>query len=120
MTPQPDEPMMSAISLVEALPDLVRDAEAALLRIGRGDIVDQLREVEVERWTYDDFADAAYLYLKSPRVAAERTGIRRPAETVAVYDEVEINLDTDEHGRLARIEILGAGAMVAQLEARLT
>ena len=111
---------MPATALAQALPDFVRDAEAALLRIGRGDIVDQLREVEVEKWTYDDFADAAYLYLKSPRIAAQRTGIRRQAETVAVYDEVEINLDTDEHGRLARIEILGARAMVPQLEARLS
>ena len=109
---------MTSRGLFEALPDFVRDAESGLLRIGRGDIVDQLREVEIERWTYDDFADAAYLYLRSPPPAeegAERAAGAGHAETVSVYDEVEINLDTDDKGRLTRIEILGAREIVAQL-----
>jgi hypothetical protein len=54
-------------SLVETLPDLVSDIENALIRIGRGDVADQLREVQLERWTYDEFANAGYLYLSSPR-----------------------------------------------------
>jgi len=54
-------------SLLEALPELVSDIEAALVRMGRGDVADQLREVELERWTYDESVDAGYLYLRSPR-----------------------------------------------------
>jgi hypothetical protein len=48
-------------TLIETLPDLVLDLESPLLRIGRADVFDQLREFEIERWTYDEFADAGYL-----------------------------------------------------------
>ena len=103
--------------LLEALPVLVVSVEAALVQIGRGDVADQLREVELERWTYDDFADAAYLYLRSPRspaIADGRAAAARPGETVSPLDDV--NLSLDEHKLLASIEVLGARDIVAQLQ----
>lgn len=104
-------------ALVEVLPDLVRDLESALLRIGRGDVVDQLREVEIERWTYDDFADAVYLHLRSPGpdTAEGRIVPGKEGETVSVYDDLGINLDLDDRRRLTRIEILEARAIASQL-----
>ena len=75
-------------TLKEALPFLLLDLESALVHIGRGDMVAQLREVTIERWTYDELADAAYLHFtKSERNTAESSG-----ETVSVYDEFGINL----------------------------
>lgn len=106
------------IALADALPDLVRDLESALLHIGRADMLDQLREVLVERWSYDDFADAAYLHLRSPRDldnAGERAAGTFEGETVSVYDELGINLNTDTRGRLVRIEILGGKAIISRL-----
>jgi uncharacterized protein YuzE len=100
-----------------ALPFLLLDLESALAHIGRGDVVDQLRAAIIERWTYDEDADAAYLYLQAPGGANNSTAAPSPGETVSVYDELGINLDTDSQGRLTGMEILGGKAIVAQLEA---
>ena len=102
------------VTLKNALPFLVLDLESALVHIGRGDVVEQLREVTIERWTYDELADAAYLHFTAEgREAGQPSG-----ETVSVYDELGINLDTDGRGRLTGMEILGGRAIVAQLEER--
>jgi uncharacterized protein YuzE len=107
------------ITLKDALPYLLLDLESALVHIGRGDMVDQLREATIERWTYDELADAAYLHLRSPRTphtANGRSAAEAPGETVSVYDELGINLDTDSQGRLTGMEILGGKAIVSQLD----
>jgi uncharacterized protein YuzE len=107
------------VTLKEALPFLVLDLESALVHLGRGDVVDQLREVTIERWTYDELADAAYLHLRSPRTpstADDRSTAETPGEAVSVYDELGITLDTDGQGRLTGMEILGGKAIVSQLE----
>jgi len=106
-------------SLFEALPSLVIDIEGALIRIGRGNVADQLREVVLERWTYDEFADAATLYLRSPRalngVDQNIVGVRH-GETLCPFDDLAISLDLDNHGRLTSIELLDARAIVSELE----
>ena len=105
-------------TLVEVLPDLVLDLESPLLRIGRADVVEQLREVEIERWTYDEFADAVYLYLRSPRtldMVDENVVGAKHGETVSVYDDLGINLDLDNHSRLKGIEILEGRAIASRL-----
>ena len=111
---------MTAMPLLsEALPDLVSDIESALIRIGRGDVAEQLREVELERWSYDEFADAGYLYLKSPRMpkVADRNMIgAKHGETLCPFEDLEINLDLDDHRRLTRIELLGAKSIISQLD----
>ena len=106
------------MTLVEAVPIMVLDLEGALLRIGRGDVVDQLRKVSLERWTYDETADAAYLHVCSPRnldSADENIVGEKRGETVSLYDELGINLDLDDQKRLTGVEILGAGYLVEQL-----
>ena len=99
--------------LKEALPFLVLDLEAALAHLGRGAVADQLRNVTIERWTYDEHADAAYVHFGKP---ATPGGGQPSGETVSVFDELGINLDTDSQGRLIGMEIQGAGAVIAQLE----
>jgi uncharacterized protein YuzE len=97
------------MKLVEALPDLVSDMESALLQLGRGDLVQQLKEAPLERWTYDDFSDTTYLYLTAQPLE------RLQLDTLSLYDEVGVNLDADERGRLCGIEVLDGKRVTSQL-----
>jgi uncharacterized protein YuzE len=105
------------VKLGEALPFLVLDLEAALAHLGRGKVALQLRDVVIERWTYDEHADAAYVHFRRPSAAE---GAAPAGETVSVFDELGINLDTDSQGRLTGMEIQGASAIIAQLEQNAT
>jgi len=95
------------MNLAQALPDLVADMESALVHLGRGDLVKQLHEVILERWVCDEFADTAYLYFGAVDV--------RYAERLSLYDEVGVNLDTDDQGRLCGIEVLDAKRVTSLL-----
>ena len=99
--------------LKEALPYLVLDLESALAHLGRGNVADQLRDVMIERWTYDEDADTAYVHFRPP---SGPDSAAPAGETVSVYDELGINLDTDSRGRVTGMEIQGASAIVALLE----
>ena len=96
------------MQLAEALPDLVADVENALVRLGRADLGKQLKEVDLGSWEYDDFADTVYLKFGA--------AVARYAERLSLYDELGVNLDTDERGRLCGLEILEGKRIAALLE----
>ena len=105
------------MKLFEALAPLVVDLEGALVRIGRGDVADQLREVEIESWSYDDFADTVDVNVTgAPSPEQRPPGLGADDEIVSVYDELGVNVELDRERRVRRIEILQPGEMVARLQ----
>jgi uncharacterized protein YuzE len=88
------------MKLAEALPDFVNDLEGALMTVGRGDLVSQLRDALLVQWSYDDFSDTAYLQFTE--VPVDRMNV----ETLSLYDELGANVDLDNQGRLVGIEVL--------------
>jgi uncharacterized protein YuzE len=99
------------LKLAELLPELVADLGGALVRLGRGDLVEQMQDATLAGWSYDEFADTTYLQLSAAPVDMMKV------ERLSLYDELGVNVDSDEHGRLCGIEILDGKRVAAQLEA---
>jgi uncharacterized protein YuzE len=94
------------VKLAQALPELLEGLEGALLHLGRGVLVIQLKQAALERWTYDDFSDTTYLVL-GPAASSER---------LSLYDEIGVNVDTDDRGQVCGLEILNGRAIATRLE----
>jgi uncharacterized protein YuzE len=98
------------LKLAHALPELVADVAGALVTLGRGDLVQQLEDATLARWTYDDFSDTTYLQLSPAPVEMMRV------ERLSLYDELGMNVDTDDRGQLCGIEILQGKNIASRLD----
>ena len=87
--------------LLEALPELVRDIQDALIRLGRGSVADQLQVVTLEAWSFDEFARSAHLDLGGAR---DPGGVE---ETIWLSDDIGVNVDLDRNGRVIGLEVSG-------------
>jgi hypothetical protein len=109
-------------ALRTAFPDLMAEIVEALQRLGRIDLAEQLHDAFVSAVTFDNSANAGYIYLRAGRplnTVEERVVGVRHGETICLETSHSINLDTDNFGRLTGIELLSApGAWKGELRRR--
>jgi hypothetical protein len=98
------------MTLAETLPELLADIDRALLNLGRGDLVDQLRAASLMSWSRDDFAQLTLLRLVA---APARDGEFQ--QTLSLFDDIGVNLEMDGLGRVALIEVSGYEDVLARL-----
>ena len=96
-------------SLTETFPALARALSQRLRAAGRTALAEQVAGAVIDRVTFDDAANAGYIYVRPSREAnvvdVNIVGIRH-GETIEVETQYWTNIDTDNLGRLVGIEIL--------------
>jgi uncharacterized protein YuzE len=98
------------MTLFEALPELVGDIEGALVRLGRGDIADQLRAAPLKTWSFDEFAQSTYLCL------SDTADPGTADQTISLYDDIGVNVDLDRKSRVMGLEVMGYEESLARLK----
>ena len=99
---------------IESFPSLGAELSRQLRLAGRASLADQIDAAAIARVTFDDAANAGYIYVQPSRelnvVETNIVGVRHGG-TLEVETPYWTNIDTDNFGRLAGIEILAPGDM---------
>lgn len=97
--------------LQKILPGFVEEMKDALTELGRTDLVGMLDILTLNRMTYDEQADALYLYVCGTR---ELNVVEKNIIGVKYDGSIELRkcsgivvLDIDNYGRISGIEIIG-------------
>jgi uncharacterized protein YuzE len=105
-------------TLSESFPSLAAEMSRQLRLAGRALLADQIDTAAMARVTFDDAANAGYIYVQPSReldVAETNIIGVRHGETLEVETPYWTNIDTDNFGRLAGIEILAPGDIKDEL-----
>jgi uncharacterized protein YuzE len=110
-------------TLIEAFPSLARELSQWLRSAGRASLAEQVDEAVIERVTFDEAANAGYIYVRPSRelnvVESNIVGVRH-GETIEVETQYWTNIDTDSLDRLVGIEILDPREIRNELKNRAT
>lgn len=98
------------MTLASLLPELSADVEGALVRLGRGDLADRVRESPIAAWHRDVFVQATELHM-APGTREPGTG----DTTVSLLDETGVSLELDALGNVTRIDVYGYEDVLARL-----
>lgn len=105
-------------SLSQSFPSLAAELSRQLRLGGRAPLADQIDAASIARVTFDDLANAGYIYVHPSRelnvVETNVMGLRH-GETIEVETRYWTNIDTDNFGRLVGIEILAPGDIKGEL-----
>jgi hypothetical protein len=106
------------LKLVDTFPLLASELAQSLREAGREALAEQIEAATIARVTFDNAANAGYVYLEPSRtlnvVETNVIGVRH-GETVPVETQFWTNIDTDNFDRLTGIEILDPRALKAEL-----
>jgi len=95
-------------TLAQVFPSLCSDVERALAAIGRGEIASQIQAAQLKGVTYDNSADAGYIYVHSAGAAH--------GETICLEVPWMVNLDVGADGGQIGIELVSPrGPLKAEL-----
>src|SRR5580704_4382715 len=104
--------------LVDAFPVLANELAQSLREAGREALAEQVERATITRVTFDNSANAGYVYLEPSRalnlVETNVVGVRH-GETVPVQTQFWTNIDTDNFDRVMGIEILNRCALKTEL-----
>ena len=104
-------------TLALTVPGLVAEVKAALTAEGRTALVPQLASANIESCTYDEEADAGYIYLARPTPSPHFANLAAPvAETIAFFGEHGFFVDVDHDGHLFGIELLSRPDVITKLK----
>lgn len=99
-------------------PSLALELSRGLRAAGHAPLADQVDAAAIARVTFDDSANAGYIYVLPSRelnvVEINIVGVGH-GQTIEVETRYWTNIDTDNFGRLAGIEILAPGDLKSEL-----
>ncbi len=102
-------------TLESVAPGFVTEVGAALTAEGRAALVPQLASSIVDRCTYDETADAGYIYFVRPSPSPHFANLAAPvAETIPFLGD-GFNVDVDHDGNLFGIELLSRSDVIQRL-----
>ncbi len=104
--------------LMESFPSLGAELSQALRVAGRAPLADQIDAAAIARVTFDDAANAGYIYVQPSRqlntVETKIVGVRH-GDTLEVVTRYWTSIDIDNFGRLVGIEVLAPGDIQNEL-----
>ena len=105
-------------TIAAAAPDFAAELSAALAGEGEEPLAVQLIRAQITHLTYDDTADAGYIYLEPP--VAPIPSLHREAakvkKTIPFGNPHWFNIDVDHEGYAFGVEVLGRKDVIAKLK----
>lgn len=102
-------------TLASVAPSLVSEVGSSLISEGRGELIPQLESGIIERCTYDESADAGFIYFVRPAPSLHFAKLAAPVAETIPFLSAGFNVDVDHDGHIFGIEFLDRPDFLATL-----